>query len=156
VGWEPGERSDAQQGLKANTLNRIIGRCIDLLIAIAFFEIVGKTGYFAGLLYLLIADGFSGGRSVGKWLIGLKVIIIKTGGPCRYKESIIRNIPIVVGYIFFGLLKNIPLIGWLLGGAVFGIILGIEALIMIGSQEGRRFGDEIAGTRVIEHVLEGG
>ncbi|GAB4538176.1 MAG: RDD family protein [Thermodesulfovibrionia bacterium] len=149
------ETLNAQQDLKANILNRIIARCIDILIAVAFLELLSKTGYFAGLLYILIADGLLGGRSVGKWLIGLKVIVVETGAPCTYKESIIRNIPIAIGYILFGLLKNIPLIGWLLGGAVFVIILGIEGLIMIGSQKGMRLGDEIARTQVIEATIGG-
>lgn len=152
---EPQESVNAQQDLKANILNRVIARCIDILIAVAFLEILSKTGYFAGLLYILIADGLLDGRSVGKWLIGLKVVHVDTRASCSYKESIIRNIPIAIGYIFFGLLKNIPLIGWLLGGAVFVIILGVEALIMIGNQKGMRFGDEIARTQVIESVIGG-
>lgn len=141
---------DSVNALKANTLHRVIARSIDILIVIALFETLSKAGYFAGLLYILIADGLFNGRSVGKWLIGLKVIVSDTKSPCTYRESIIRNLPFAIGYIFFGLLKSIPLIGWLFAIVVPVIILVVEGLIMIGNEEGIRFGDQIAKTQVVE------
>ncbi len=146
---------DSVNVLKANILNRGIARSIDILIVIALFETLSKAGYFAGLLYILIADGLFDGRSVGKWLIGLRVIVSDTKSPCTYKESIIRNLPFAIGYIFFGLLKGIPLVGWLFAVVIPIIILGIEALIMIGNDNGRRFGDEVAKTCVIEANIGG-
>jgi len=139
-----------QEVVIAETLNRVIARGIDILIVVALLELSSKSGYFAGLFYILIADGLMNGRSVGKWLIGLKVIVEDGEVPCAYKESILRNLPFAIGYIIFGLLKGIPLIGWLLAVIVPVVILGIEALIMIGNEEGMRFGDQIAKTRVIE------
>jgi hypothetical protein len=142
--------NERQEGVSANTLNRVIARSIDILIVVTFLELLSKTGYFAGLLYILIADGLLNGRSVGKWLIGLRVIVVDTKTPCAYKESIFRNLPFAIGYIIFGLLKGIPLIGWLFAIVVPLVILGVEALIMIGNEEGMRFGDQIAKTQVIE------
>jgi len=147
--------NEQQEEVKANTLNRVIARSIDILIVVTLFETLSRAGYFGGLLYILIADGLFNGRSVGKWLIGLKVILIDTKRPCTYKESIIRNFPFAIGYIFFGLLKGIPLIGWLFAVVIPVVILGVEVLIMLGNEKGMRFGDEVAKTRVIEAGIGG-
>jgi len=141
--------SEKQEVRGSNTLNRVIARGIDILIVTALLELLSKTGYFAGLLYILIADGLLNGRSIGKWLIGLKVIVLDTQAPCTYRESIFRNLPFAIGYILFGLLRGVPVIGWLFAVVIPVIILGVEALIMIGNEEGMRFGDQIAKTKVV-------
>lgn len=138
---------------KAGFLNRVIARTIDFIIVVALYEIIPTIGFFAGMIYLLISDGLFQGRSIGKKLIGLKVIIkdgSETSSVSGFKESIFRNFPFVAGYILFGILKVIPLIGWLFS---FVIILGIlifECLVMMGSENGMRLGDEIAKTKVVE------
>ena len=60
---------------KAGFLNRVIARTIDFIIVVALYEIIPTIGFFAGMIYLLISDGLFQGRSIGKKLIGLKVII---------------------------------------------------------------------------------
>lgn len=135
---------------KTGILNRAIARSIDLIIAGALFEIVPRAGFFAGILYLLIADGLFDGRSIGKKLIGLKVVLVGTGDICGYRESILRNFIIAVAFSLFGLLRDIPLLGVVLSTIVPVLILAVEGLILLGSENGMRFGDEIAKTRVIE------
>jgi uncharacterized RDD family membrane protein YckC len=138
---------------KARFLNRIIAKIVDFLIVVALFEIIPKIGFFAGLTYLFIADGLFEGRSIGKRLIGLKVILHNNTGTsavCSFKESILRNSPFAVGYILIGILKVIPLIGWILAFAILAVILLFESLVVIGSENGMRFGDEIAKTQVVE------
>ena len=138
---------------KADFLNRIIARAIDLVIVIALYEIIPKIGYLAGISYLLMADGLSEGRSIGKRLIGLKVIICDSAGRiavCGFKESILRNLPFAAGYILFGILKAIPLIGWIISFAVIAGIIIFESLVMLGNEDGMRLGDEIAKTQVVE------
>jgi hypothetical protein len=146
------ESSEKQEELtKAGLLNRIIAKTIDFIIVGALFEIIPKIGYLAGVIYLLIADGLFDGRSIGKKLIGLRVILYTHGNSvCGFKESIIRNFPFVGGYILFGILKGIPLIGWILSIIVPVAILLFESLIMVGSEDGMRMGDEFAKTRVVE------
>ncbi len=144
------ERKDS---IKVDLLNRIIAKTIDLIIVGALYEIIPKVGYFAGLTYLLIADGLFQGRSVGKRLIGLKVIILDSAGlnpVCGFRESIFRNFPLAAGYILFGILNAIPLIGWIFSFVVAAAILLFESLVILGSEEGMRLGDELARTRVIE------
>ncbi|MDO8283116.1 MAG: hypothetical protein Q7U10_10940 [Thermodesulfovibrionia bacterium] len=136
---------------KAGQLDRVIAKTIDFIIVGALVEIIPVAGYFAGLVYLLISDGVNEGRSLGKWLIGLRVVL--RGSPsvqCSLKESILRNFFFGVAYLIFGVLRVIPLIGWILSIAVFGVVVFFEWLIMFGSVDGGRFGDEIAKTMVIE------
>jgi len=134
---------------KANVLNRLIAKFIDLLIVAIFYELSSGVGFIAGMMYLLIGDGFSQGKSVGKWLIGLQAYVPTRGSVCTYRESIIRNFPLAVGYFLF----LIPYIGWLF---TLGI-LTFEGLMMIGNGQGLRIGDEIAGTQVLEQdVLDVG
>jgi len=88
-----------QEGLeKAGILNRIIARAIDFIIVWALLAIIPKIGFWAGLTYLLIADGLFDGKSIGKWLIKLRVILrnTDTNAACSFKESIIRNFPFAI------------------------------------------------------------
>lgn len=128
----------------AKILNRFIAKAIDFIIIGILFEAVPKIGFFAGLVYLLIADGLSEGRSVGKRLLKLKVVIHETGQDCGVKDSIIRNFPLVIGFI----LLKIPVIG-----PIFPLLIIVfECLLILGSEKGIRLGDELAKTRVIEEV----
>jgi hypothetical protein len=129
---------------KAQVLNRFIAKLIDLLIVAAVSKLVPPVGVLAGLAYILLADGFGGGRSVGKRLIGLQTIVPRVREPAGFRESIIRNLPCGLAQLAF----EIPYVGWIGWGA----ILSFEALLVIGNEQGRRLGDEIAKT----HVLESG
>lgn len=129
---------------KAQVLNRFIAKLIDLLIVAAVSKLVPPVGVLAGLAYILLADGFGGGRSVGKGLIGLQTIVPRVREPAGFRESIIRNLPCGLAQLAF----EIPYVGWIGWGA----ILSFEALLVIGNEQGRRLGDEIAKT----HVLESG
>ncbi len=141
------ETCNEHEGLaKANSLNRIIAKAIDFIIVGALFEIIPKVGYFGGIAYLLICDGLFEGRSIGKRLIGLKVVVCETGQACSFRESILRNFPFAIGF----LLMKIPVIGFI----VALIILGFEGLLMIGDDKGIRIGDEIAKTQVVEEKLK--
>ncbi len=130
---------------KANVLNRFIAKFIDLLIVAIFYELSSRVGFIAGMMYLLIGDGFSQGKSVGKWLIGLQVYVPARRSVCTFRESIIRNFPLAVAYFLF----LIPYMGWLL---TVGILF-FESLMMIGNGQGLRVGDEIGGTQVLEQEV---
>lgn len=85
------------------------------------------------------------GQSLGKRLIGLQVRV--EGRIGRYRESIIRNTPIVLGYLCLW----IPYAGWLLAAA---ILVG-EGLLILGSPQGQRLGDLMASTTVVEQEGQG-
>ncbi len=130
---------------KANILNRFIAKFIDFLVVAAIFQIPLQMSFLASLVYLLIADGFASGRSIGKQVIGLQVVLPNPLRGASFKESIIRNFPLGVGFFFF----HIPLIGWLL--VLF--IVGFESLLIIGNTKGHRIGDELAKTQVLDQMV---
>lgn len=141
---EAAEQSPFELGVypKAQVLNRFVAKVIDLLIVAAASRLVPPIGVLAGLAYILLADGFGGGRSVGKRLVGLQTIVPRTREPAGFGESIIRNLPCGLAQLMF----EIPYVGWIGWGAV----LSLEALMVIGNEQGRRVGDELAKTQVLE------
>lgn len=131
---------------KANLLNRFTAKFIDLLIVGALLKFLPPIGFLAGLTYLLISDGLFDGRSLGKKIIGLRVILIEKDRGCSFRESIIRNLPFGIGYILF----SIPWIGWIFPLLIFAF----EGLLIIGSETGARIGDELAKTQVMDDWKE--
>lgn len=129
---------------KATILHRFIAKSLDVLIVLGVGELASPYGFWIALWYVLVADGFSG-RSIGKRLIGLQVWVPELHAPAGFKDSIIRNVPLAVGYVAF----QIPYVGWL--GTV--AVLGIEALLMIGNERGLRIGDELAHTQVVDETI---
>jgi len=127
---------------RAGLLLRTVAKILDFIIIAAAVEIVPKAGFFAGLVYLLIGDGLFDGRSLGKKLIGLRVVSVDTNTPCTFRDSILRNSILGIGLIFY----KIPWFGWILTA----VIAVLEFIILLGSRDGMRFGDEIAKTAVIE------
>ncbi|MDA8387691.1 MAG: RDD family protein [Nitrospiraceae bacterium] len=125
----------------AGLLLRVVAKSADVIIILAVAEFLPKAGFLAGVGYMLIGDGLSGGRSLGKRLLGL-VVLNREGSACQVKESILRNMILGGGIILW----KVPLIGWMLAAVVFVL----EFIILVGSPEGRRIGDEIANTRVVE------
>ena len=126
----------------AGLLLRTASKLLDFIIIAAVMELIPNAGYFAGLAYILLGDGFFDGRSLGKKLLKLKVVSLENNGPCTFRESILRNSTFAVG---LGL-TVLPLIGWLF---LLGIII-LEFILVLGSTDGRRLGDEFANTMVIE------
>lgn len=129
---------------RAGLLLRAFAKALDFILIAAAAEIVPKAGFFAGLAYMLIGDGLFDGRSIGKLLIGLRVVSATAGEPCSMKESIMRNAPLGAGLLLF----KLPWIGWIF----LVVICVVEFLILLGSKNGMRLGDELAGTTVIEKV----
>jgi uncharacterized RDD family membrane protein YckC len=125
----------------ASLLLRVVSKCIDFILILAAAEALPKAGWLAGLGYLLISDGLFEGRSIGKRLTGLRVVS-GSGKPCSIKDSILRNSTLGLGV----LLWKIPFVGWIFLLAV----IVLEFIILLGSKEGMRLGDEIAKTSVIE------
>jgi uncharacterized RDD family membrane protein YckC len=127
---------------KAQVLNRGIAKLIDLFIVAAADQVFVPVGFLAGLAYILIADGFAGGRSIGKRLIGLQTVLPHRREAAGFRESIIRNLPFAVAQLAFA----VPYVGWIVSVA----IIAFEAVLILGNEQGRRLGDEVAGTQVLD------
>lgn len=132
----------SEEERRAGLLLRAAAKIIDFILIAAVIEIIPKAGYFAGLAYLLLGDGFFDGRSVGKKLIKLRVVSTVTGGPCTFRDSILRNSTFAVGYILW----IVPWIGWIF----ILLIAALEYILILGSRDGKRLGDEFAKTVVLE------
>lgn len=118
---------------------------MDAILVGAAGKVIPPVGWMAGLAYILIADGFSGGQSLGKRLIGLQIVIPHSRQIPGFKESIIRNLPFALAYLLFA----VPYVGWALALAV----VGFETLLIIGNDRGLRLGDELAHTQVLDAGL---
>jgi uncharacterized RDD family membrane protein YckC len=127
---------------KAQVLNRGIAKLIDLFIVAAAGQMIVPVGFLGGLAYILIADGFAGGRSIGKRLIGLQTVLPNRRAAAGFRESIIRNLPFAVAQVAFA----VPYVGWVVSVA----IIVFEAVLILGNEQGRRLGDEVAGTQVLD------
>ena len=127
---------------KAQVLNRGIAKLIDLFIVAAAGQMIVPVGFLGGLAYILIADGFADGRSIGKRLIGLQTVLPDRRAAAGFLESTIRNLPFAVAYVVFA----IPYVGWLVSVA----IIMFEAVLILGNEQGRRLGDEVASTQVLD------
>lgn len=77
-----------------------------------------------GFGYFLARDALPGGASIGKRLTGLRVVVAETGEPCPLGRSCARN------FVLLGL------------GAIDLVVPFVRA-------NGRRVGDDIAGTVVV-------
>lgn len=127
---------------RAGLLLRTAAKIVDFILIAAVIEIIPRAGFFAGLTYLLLGDGFFDGRSIGKKLLKIQVVSAGTDSPCTFKDSILRNSTFAVGYVLW----IVPFIGWIF----ILIISAVEFVLVLGSKDGMRLGDEIAKTAVIK------
>jgi uncharacterized RDD family membrane protein YckC len=157
-----GGRSGPRENLEAMlvnltkpiVLNRMIGKAIDLTLVVflagtpRLHPVFYPAGPLAAFLYILICDGLSGGRSLGKRVVGLRVLNTTTGKPATFRDSITRNSTVAIPVLFF----MVPIVGWLLWFLIGIPILAIEIYLMTRLEQHARLGDTMADTQVSEAV----
>ena len=127
---------------RADLTTRAVAGLVDLLLIIGLARLPDVIGLLSAAGYILIRDGLFDRRSIGKKLIGLRVVSLEDSGPAAtYRDSIIRNVPLVLTYF----LCLIPYVGWILGL----LALGAEWLTALGDKGGMRIGDMLARTQVV-------
>jgi len=95
---------------------------------VAFFVVLLLVQLAFEMLYFTMMEIATGGRSIGKWLLGLRVV--KDGGfPIGLRESLIRNL--------LRTADSLPT----------NYLVGLTAMVV--SAQGKRLGDVAAGTVVI-------
>lgn len=132
----------------ADPLTRWMAKFLDVLLASAIDQLLPMVGFFAAVTYVMIADGLQPGGSVGKRLLGLTVRGAE-GRACGVRDSLLRNGVLAAPFALWLLLQPG---GWLsaaLGWTVLIGAFGLEGILLVGSPQGQRLGDEFAGTRVI-------
>jgi len=131
--------------------SRFVARLIDVVIALAMYLLFKALwlplGIFAACTYVGLQDGLGVGQSVGKRLLGLRVIDDQRGLPATMRHSFFRNLPFVLA---------IPLLGsplsWLFLLFLIGPIILLETYLIVALDSGIRVGDVLANTLVVEHL----
>jgi uncharacterized RDD family membrane protein YckC len=139
---------------KPDTGKRIVAAVIDCVIA-AVLNMIPAIGGLIAAAYWLVRDGmeidFMDRRSVGKKVMKLRPIRLD-GQPMDVATSARRNWMFALGGVAW-FLKYIPILGWLLlvPVGIVALALGLYELYrVISDPQGRRLGDAMAGTKVIE------
>jgi|GEM_PF-3976354 len=133
---------------------RLAAKLIDFFVVYLILRLNDDTfGVILSLLYLLSSDMLFAGQSVGKRIMGLRVMHSREGDGqwvgCDLKPSAIRNS--IFALILF--VDVIPLFGTLL--VVIGmVLLLVEVYFMFSDDEGIRIGDIYAKTRVYPVTLQ--
>jgi uncharacterized RDD family membrane protein YckC len=126
-------------------LSRLLAKSIDLFIVLILSVFFHPVGLILAVAYLAVADSLQEGQSVGKKFIGFAVISLEDGRPCTIKQSVIRNLPLLIPLGF----AIIPLWGILIS-LVLGLPLGLLELYFIFKLDsGHRLGDVMADTSVM-------
>ncbi len=139
---------------RAGIGKRLVAAIVDGLIA-GIPSSIPILGPIIGTLYILSKDALvyelTGredfrNRSIGKKLLDIEVIPPSDATHVDWNVSVRRNIPLALGSI----IMIIPLLGWIIGPIV-GLVVGlVEAGLILLSPDGRRFGDQLGGTIVVE------
>jgi uncharacterized RDD family membrane protein YckC len=147
----PGERPSWPP---ADFRRRGIARGIDLLIALAPLWLVPRGHQIAAALLsgaiLFFSDSlFGAGRSLGKRLAGLRVVVLATRRPAGVRESVLRNGLFVVG-IAPALAGAPPQIAAVVLACIVVLETGVALRPLTRDLGQRRLGDLVAGTQVID------
>jgi hypothetical protein len=118
---------------KAESRRRLHAATIDGLLVASIFALYWSSASIAflasGAACILLRDAVCG-RSLGKFLLGLKVVSLETGRPGSARDSVSRNV------IF------------LLPGANVAAVF-LEARTLSCDRQGLRLGDRLAMTQVV-------
>ena len=138
--------------VKAQVSLRVLAKFIDLMLGVILALILKyPLGPIVGFLYTLLGDGLSFGpfygQSLGKKLVGLKVVDLNTGKEgIHWRQSVLRNLPVGV-VTFFGM---IAFWGWFIALFLGLPVISFEIYLMLKNDRGHRFGDILGRTQVIQ------
>jgi uncharacterized RDD family membrane protein YckC len=131
--------------IQTSRMTRIIAKGIDLGIVILLSLFYYPLGILVGCGYLAICDHLNEGQSVGKKLMGFKVLSMEDGTPCKLKQSFIRNLPFIIPAAF----AIFPLWGWIFSAILSIVLVFLELYLLFRLDSGHRLGDVMADTTVI-------
>ncbi|MBC75242.1 MAG: hypothetical protein CME64_04435 [Halobacteriovoraceae bacterium] len=132
-------------GINTSKVTRLLAKMVDLFIVLILSTLFYPFGLILALAYLGVSDSLYDGQSVGKRLMGFAVISLEDGTPCSLKQSLIRNLPIIVPLAF----AIIPLWGWIFCSILAIPLILLEVYLLFKLDSGHRLGDVMADTSVI-------
>jgi len=140
---------------------------IGLVLQVIPFLVHFVTLSMTWALLLLVRDWFFEGRGIGKNLMGMQVIDVQTGAPCSLKQSVMRNIVILGPFALLQVISIVlPLvpIAWVtegIKGAInaagmvyLAVMLPVECYRVYSREDGLRFGDQFAGTTIVDSSMD--
>jgi len=151
------EKSEPPSYPPADFRRRVLARAVDLLIALLPLLLVPRGHPRAGELLcaalLLSGDALFGpGRSLGKRVAGLRVLVVATRRPAQMRESLLRN-----GLFALALVPAIAGADVAISAAALLCVLALEGLVatrpLTRDLGRRRLGDMLAGTQVVDASL---
>lgn len=168
------------QAVRVDFGKRLVAMIIDVGAAYLASSAVNLIPFFGTfvtanlvmVLALLTRDYFFEGRGIGKNLMGLQVVDVKTGMPCSIAQAIKRNLilfgPLLVLFcVAFAMqiLNAILHMPWIINESVYQVINAVgtvytlavipyEAYRVYSRADGRRFGDQFAGTAIVEAPMD--
>ena len=139
---------EASPEKKVDTGKRIVAFIIDAVVA-AVVGLIPILGLIIGAAYWALRDGlnidFMDQRSIGKKIMKLRPVTLE-GTKLELTDSIKRNWMLAI----VPLSVIIPFLGWFVMLPVGLILVIVEIILTLTDKEGRRFGDKMAKTIVIE------
>lgn len=113
------------------TQRRFAAWLIDLVLALGLNALFhGPLGWLLAVGYWLARDGLFDGQSVGKRLMGLRVVLRAARTRCTIQASVIRNVLWLVPFINLAMAAT----------ALFEVLTEAQA---------RHWGDRLASTRLV-------
>ena len=138
---------------KTTVFQRISAKGIDLMLLAALYflgnVLFPYLGLFAACLLSSFQDATGVGQSVGKKIIGLRVMDDVTGSSCSFENSFFRNLPLTL-FIF---LSAFP-ICWGFALILVVPVLILEFYFISTIDTGVRLGDIMGNTLVVEYFEE--
>ena len=136
-----------------NPQSRLIARLIDTLTLLVIYLIGERVSpFFASITVAALAgaqDWVGNGQSLGKRIIGLRVIDDTSSLSCPLHSSVIRNLPMVLLLLALPYRVFIPIV--LLALLPIAIL---ECYLLSRLQSGVRFCDVLSSTLVVEIEAE--
>ena len=169
------EREDAGPAVRPEFGKRTVALVIDFAACYFLSAAISMVPFisaflplqFTMVMLLLSRDFFFDGRGIGKNLMGLQVIDAASGQPASLVQSIVRNsvllAPFLVLQVLQLVLKFVPVpmlteaivnLVTLVGMVYSAVVIPLEAYRVYSNPSGSRFGDDFAGTGIVEAPMD--
>lgn len=149
---QPSKQEQGSPYPKAELLPRLLARLFDLMVCGALIALMHRAGAAAASIYLLLGDALFRGQSLGKRMLGIRVVHVPTRKGAGARQSALRNFPLAL----LGVMAMGPVAHWRLMAAFSLAVLGYEAARVLLHPLGKRLGDELARTQVVDTKVVAG
>ena len=134
-----------------SVFSRLAAKVIDALVVVAIFflgeTLLSNVGLALAAAFSAVQDGLGDGQSIGKRIMGLRVVDDVSGASCNFRNSFLRNFPFTLAVIFV----TVPAL-WVFFILLTLPVLGLELYLLFTVDSGIRLGDVLGNTLVVEYL----